>query len=494
MSVWGCKSQNKNNGDENKLINRMPAVAGKFYESDSTKLLEDLKSLFSKAKLKIINDHVLAVISPHAGYVYSGIVAASSFNQIDTNQKIDNIFLIGSSHTQTFEGASIYSIGHYITPLGKVEVNIELAKKLIKENPVFSGPSSAHIYDHVLEVQLPFLQYKLSKPFKIVPIIIGTNNKNSIRLIAKALEPYFNENNLFVISADFSHYPEYETAYKIDNQTAKAIEKNSTDIFLQSLSDTENKGISDLATPLCSWTSVLTLLYITEKQKDITIKQIEYKNSGDSPYGDKDRVVGYNSIVVSAPLVKIQTKEYTLNENEKKELLNIARNTLTEYLSTGQRPKIDISSLSDNLNKPCGAFVTLHNKGELRGCIGQFEPKEPLYKVVVEMAIAAATQDYRFPKVTFSELKDIDIEISVLTPLKKINSIDEIELGRHGIYIKKGYSSGTFLPQVATSTGWTKEEFLGHCSRDKAGIGWDGWKSADIFTYEAIVFSENEIK
>ncbi len=110
------------------------------------------------------------------------------------------------------------------------------------------------------------------------------------------------------------------------------------------------------------------------------------------------------------------------------------------------------------------------------------------------MAIAAAVNDYRFTPVQTSELTLIEIEVSVLTPLKKIDSIDEIVLGRDGIYIIKDNRSGTFLPQVAEQTGWTKEEFLGHCARDKAGIGWEGWKDADIYTYQAIVFSEGEFE
>ena len=142
------------------------------------------------------------------------------------------------------------------------------------------------------------------------------------------------------------------------------------------------------------------------------------------------------------------------------------------------------------LQKKAGAFVTLHTSGKLRGCIGRFDVDEPLYKIVQEMAIASATRDYRFAPVTAAELSEINIEISVLTPLRKIQSIDEIVLGKHGIYIKKGMQSGTFLPQVATDTKWSLEEFLGHCARDKAGIGWDGWKDAEIFIYEAIVFSE----
>ena len=168
-------------------------------------------------------------------------------------------------------------------------------------------------------------------------------------------------------------------------------------------------------------------------------------------------------------------------------------NTIEEYIKNENVPEIDESKLSDNIKEHCGAFVTLHKDGKLRGCIGRFHVDEPLYKVVQRMAISSSPQDYRFPREVESEIDELDIEISVLTPMQKINSIDEIELGKHGIYIKAGYSSGTFLPQVATQTGWSKEEFLGHCAKDKAGIGWEGWKNADVYIFEATVFDEKEV-
>jgi hypothetical protein len=153
---------------------------------------------------------------------------------------------------------------------------------------------------------------------------------------------------------------------------------------------------------------------------------------------------------------------------------------------------VDADGLTAALKTPCGAFVTLTKHDMLRGCIGRFDAPDPLFEVVRQMAIASATQDSRFDPVAPGELRDIEIEISVLSPMEKISSIDRIQLGKHGIYIRKGMRSGTFLPQVATETGWTREEFLGHCARDKAGIGWDGWKDADLYIYEALVFSERE--
>jgi AmmeMemoRadiSam system protein A len=236
---------------------------------------------------------------------------------------------------------------------------------------------------------------------------------------------------------------------------------------------------------------VLTLLYMTENNTNVEIKNIRYKNSGDSEFGDKSKVVGNNSIIFS---LKEQKMGFNLNEQERTDLLSIARRTIEEYINKNNIPEIDADKLTSDIKTKCGAFVTLHKQGMLRSCIGHFEAYEPLYKTVQQMAIAASTQDYRFPPVKPNEVNELELEISVLTPMRKINSIDEIELGKHGIYIKKGSRSGTFLPQVATETGWTKEEFLGYCAQDKVGLGWDGWKDADIFIYEALIFSEKDFK
>ena len=487
-----CSSQENKSGSG--MVDRQPAVAGQFYPADSATLRSDLSKLFAKA-LPEQSGVVLALIAPHAGYVFSGEVAATSFNQLDPDKKYDNIFILASSHRMSFDGASIYNRGDYVTPLGKVKVNIELANQLLKDNPVFNSKPDAHISEHSLEVQLPFLQYKLKKDFQIIPIILGTQSPSTSKKIAEALKPYLTEKNLFVISSDFSHYPSYEDACLVDKITAMAITMNSPEILLKTLEDNDGKGINDLATSLCGWTSVLSLLYMTEGRKDLTYKAIEYQNSGDSRiYGDSDRVVGYNSIIIEKNNAYTENKDFSMEKKDKNKLLEIARQTMEQYVSEGVIPKIDQQMLPPILCQPFGAFVTLKIDGDLRGCIGRFEAVEPLYKVVQQMAIAASTQDSRFPEVTPAEFKEIDIEISVLTPMRKISSIDELQLGKHGIYMKKGYSSGTFLPQVATETGWTKEEFLGHCARDKAHIGWDGWKDAELYVYEAYVFGEKEEK
>jgi hypothetical protein len=307
------------------------------------------------------------------------------------------------------------------------------------------------------------------------------------------MRPFLNTKNLFIISTDFSHYPAYKDAKDIDKATADAILTNVPNNLIQSMEKYESNGISNLATCLCGWTSVLTLMYMTENNPDIIFTHIQYKNSGDTEYGEKNRVVGYNAITIALKEKRERT-EFKLNDKDKKELLLIARNTIIEYVKNHKTLEIDEKNLSPTMKTNCGAFVTLKKHGDLRGCIGRFDASEPLHKVVQDMAIASSTQDYRFPPVATDEIPELEIEISVLTPMRRINSIDEIQLGKNGIYIRKGPNSGTFLPQVATETGWTKEEFFGHCAQDKAGIGWNGWKDAELYVYEAIVFGEKELE
>jgi len=489
-----CNSQtNKDDKKQQDCIDREPVVAGSFYPDRPESLQVMLESLFARSETVKTYDDVLAIISPQAGYPYSGKVAASAYNQIDPDKTYDNIFILAPSHQVMFNGASIYSAGDYITPLGKVEVNRELANKLIDEHKIFVYHPDAHKAEHSLEVQLPFLQYKMKKDFKIVPIVTGTQNLNDCKKIAVALKPYFNENNLFVISTDFSHYPSYDDANKVDHRTGDAIVANSVNSVIDAISENESADIENLVTSMCGWPAVLSLLYITQDMPVINVVHVDYQNSGDET-GDKRRVVGYHAIAFAKKKnPNMSENQFKLSKEEEAKLLTIARKTINEYLASGKIPDVDKNVITPAMQELCGAFVTLHLNGALRGCIGRFSANEPLYEVVQKMAVSAATDDPRFPAVKLGEMDKIDLEISVLTPLQKIESIDEIEMGRHGIYIKKGLATGTFLPQVAQETGWTKEEFLGHCARSKAGIGWDGWKEAEVFIYEALVFSEKEM-
>jgi len=482
---------------QNITTDRQPFAAGKFYPGDKDTLEIILSQLFARCKKSPGNWNVRAIISPHAGYQFSGGVAASAFSAIPKDAVYKNIFIIGSSHVMYFNGASVYNCGDYITPLGKVPVNKEIANKLINDNKVFKFPMSAHIQEHSIENQLPFIQYYFKVIPTIVPVIIGTDDENTVKKVAEALRPWFTPENLFVISSDFSHYPSYKDANENDKLTALSIISGDPKTFLKTLSDNSAKQIPGLVTSMCGWTSGLTLLYLAEGDHNLEIKLIDYANSGDSKVSGKAEVVGYNALVMIDKKIKVNHADgsessFTITAEEKKQLFAIAKGSIQSMLNHNGIFAIDEKSIPENLKKPMGAFVTLKINGVLRGCIGRFISSEPLFKVVQESAISSAFEDPRFSPITKNEYKNTEIEITVIGPLKRIKNINEIVLGKHGIYIKKDNRSGTMLPQVATENGWTVEEFLGFTSRDKAGLGWDGWKDAELSIYEGVVLEETK--
>ncbi|MFN8255293.1 MAG: AmmeMemoRadiSam system protein B [Bacteroidales bacterium] len=485
-----CQSQEKSKTMCNQ--NRQPAYAGQFYEANPTKLSNELDEYFRKA-VPPAKEKVLAIITPHAGYVYSGQVAADAFNQLDPKADYKKIFILAPSHHFAIDGAALYCKGNYITPLGQVDVDCELSNQLVKNNKVFQDLPEVHQGEHAIEVELPFLQKRIKTGYKIIPVIIGTQDPVILKKIAGALKPYLTHENLFVISSDFSHYPSYNDAINCDKASASAILKNSPEELQNQLVINENKHVKNLVTSMCGEAGIMCLLYMTHDMLNVEYKLIDYKNSGDSGIGDKSRVVGYCAIsLVQKSFSDSNKSGFELDESDKTRLLYIARKTLEDFIRNGIEYQPETESLSENIKAKCGAFVTLTIKGQLRGCIGSFSTEIPLYKVVHEMAIAASSEDPRFQKVKVSELDEIEIEISVLTPMKKIESIKQIEIGKHGIYIKNGYKSGTLLPQVAPGNNWNAEEFVKYCALYKAGIAEEEIKNSELFVYEAIVFHEKK--
>jgi AmmeMemoRadiSam system protein B/AmmeMemoRadiSam system protein A len=469
---------------------RKAAAAGTFYPADKPSAMQMLSDCFGMYPGKTPDQSLVAVIVPHAGWVFSGPVAAAAYSLVPADKKFEHIFLIGPSHYVYLQGASIDTgFGYAETPLGNARIDAELGEKLIKENSCFSYNPDAHKKEHCLEVQLPFLQFHLQSMPPVVPIIIGCEDLEVIKEVAAALKPYLNRKNLFVISSDFSHYPKYEDAVKVDGLTGKAVETGSLDKFIEVLSDNSESGIPNLATSACGQAAIAVLMCMTAGASTFKYEHLKYQNSGDTSFGGKDEVVGYHAFAITCDAPENEGG-FSLTEAERSTLLGIARKSIENRLNRDNAPGYEGMELSAALKEKCGAFVTLNEGGELRGCIGHFGSDTPLYKVVDSMAKEAAFGDPRFFPVRKDELERIEIEISVLTPMKRIKSADEFTLGKQGIYMEKNGRGGTFLPQVAEETGWTKEEFLGHCAADKAGIGWDGWKTADLYTYEALVFKE----
>ena len=472
---------------------RPATQANRFYTGDAKELSEEVDSLLTRHRGETAYRNVAALIVPHAGYYFSGNVAAAAYMAIPSDKRFKRIFLLGPSHHEWLDGASVNTVAdYYATPLGQVKVDRETALALTAADSVFRYEPKAHDREHCLEVQLPFLQrfftihsslFTKDVP-PIVPIIISTSDFQKLKRIAEALKPYLTTDNLFIVSSDFSHYPKYEDACEVDARTGKAVESGDVEQFIAALEENARSGVPGLATSACGELAIATLLMMIDSTYEV--KHLMYQNSGDAEESDHSRVVGYHAFAI----VRKSSQEFSLSEDEKRMLKEIALTSIKDSLN-GKEIAVANSSLftlHSSLKRKCGAFVSLHKHGRLRGCIGHFGEDVPLNEIVAEMARAAAFEDPRFMPVAADELSDIDIEISVLTPMRRIQSLDEFELHRHGIYIRRGYRSGTYLPQVADEVNWTKEEFVSHCAHDKAGIGWDGWRDAELYVYEAIVF------
>ena len=464
---------------------RPASQSGRFYDSDATSLSQEVDSLLSLHAKGGGYANVAALIAPHAGYYFSGNVAAAAYSAIDPSRRYKRVFIIGPSHYEWLAGASVDTgYGYYSTPLGRVPLDVETCLSLSADS-LFAYREEVHDREHCIEVQLPFLQRRMEEVPPIVPIVVSTNDFSHLRHMADVLKPYFNDDNLFIISSDFSHYPSYMDAYKVDAATRKAVESGDVAQFIDVLQKNAASGVPNLDTSACGQYGIIMLMLMLDNE--CTIRHIMYQNSGDIDNHDHRRVVGYHAFAVNRK-EKSEGKvsdEFSLTESEKQSLKEIALNSI---ITAFNGKEYVAQNVTPTMKRKCGAFVTLTKGGRLRGCIGHFGEDVPLHEMVYEMARAAAFEDPRFPRLRREELDSVDIEISVLTPMRRIKSADEFQLHRHGIYIRKGRRSGTFLPQVADEVNWTKEEFLGHCSQDKAGLGWDGWRDAELYVYEAIVF------
>jgi AmmeMemoRadiSam system protein B/AmmeMemoRadiSam system protein A len=456
------------------------AFAGSFYPADRN----ELDALIEKYLKNADSEEgcsgypgTFAVISPHAGYIYSGQVAACSYTAL-RGTRAKTVILLGSSHRSFFDGVAVYPEGSWETPFGPVAIDSAMAKSLASSGSIIKSMPAAFDKEHSLEVQLPFLQ-KIFQDFTIVPLLTGRIQKDGIAQLSGILQDVIAKSKgrtVLVISSDMSHYLAYAAARAQDISTLKKIQSLSWEALYDSMVSGGNE--------VCGAPAVIAAVKMT---RDIggEARVLTYANSGDTA-GDRSRVVGYGSVLFSRP----DNKELPpLNDAEKKKLLSIARKTLDEYVTTKKVPHIDMKD--GRLAERSGVFVTLNKQGQLRGCIGYIKAAEPLYRSVIEMTVSAASRDMRFRPVRSDEVKDISIEISVLSPLKLIKAPGEIEVGRHGLYIVKDGNSGLLLPQVATHYKWTREEFLRNtCS--KAGLPENAWKDKGtrIYIFSAQVFSE----
>ncbi len=453
-----------------------PNVAGGFYSADSKELSDSIDNLEASTGPVPTNHKVLIAIAPHAGYPYSGPVAAYTFKAIARNH-YKTVIVIGPSHFFPFEGISVWPKGGFKTPLGVIPVDEDFAQALLKESPEFRSLPNVFEREHSVEVELPFLQ-KTFKDFKIVPILMGDPDPRVCRDLAVALNKLIGTRDdvLILISSDMSHYYTYDVANSMDALTLNAIKAIDPEKFFE--------GCISRKMEMCGFVPVTTALIYAKLRGITQVEVLKHANSGDTS-GDKSRVVGYGSVIFYQ-----DRAADVLSVTEKNELLKIARGSVESFVKTGKAPQV--KAMDARLAQVQGAFVTITKKGVLRGCIGNIIGQEPLYETVRDMAVAAASQDPRFPALKAGELKDIAIEVSVLSQPRRVKDASEIELGKDGVIVSANGHQGVFLPQVATETGWSKEEFLSQLCSQKAGLPPDAWKDPDtaLYVFNADVFGE----
>ena len=461
-------------------------LVGSWYPASKAALEIVLKNCLDKAHSARADGDIFAFIVPHAGYQYSGPVAARAFKAAE-RLKPNTVIVLGFSHKNSFDGISVYDRGVFATPLGDLPVDTSLAEKLMSQNSRISFSPAIFSGENSIEMVLPFIKFSIPNA-KIVPVIFGTRDISDASIFADALKASIGGRSgyLVVASTDLSHYHPYDEAIKIDKRTVSLLSKmNGSDLY-----DEAEAGRCEM----CGVMPVTATLLAAEKMGYDKIKILDSENSGDT-FGDKSRVVGYVSAAIYRDDKGLaagtpQKEADMLNKSQKNRLLEIARESIISYVKDGKR-KVFIES-DPALNRDLGAFVTLHEDGNLRGCIGNMTGQGALYNTIAEMAIEAATGDPRFKKLSASELGKIDIEISVLSPLTKVKSHEDIKIPGHGVIVRKGFSSGVYLPQVATETGWNKEEFLTSLCGSKAGIDPDAWKdpTTEMYIFTAEIFGE----
>jgi AmmeMemoRadiSam system protein B/AmmeMemoRadiSam system protein A len=463
---------------------RKSVIAGSWYPGNKLELEKMINKIYAQEPKLDFYGEVLGLIVPHAAYQYSGAAAVSAYATI-ANQDIKRIIIMGPSHHISFKGASILKVKYYETPLGKVELD-QAACQALLQTKEFNSNRAAHAQEHSVEIQIPLLQHIL-KDFKIIPIVVGELDKSDYDRIADNLRPLMDEHTIIIASSDFTHfgsrfgYKPFKDNFK---ENIQKLDFGALDKILHMDSEGFLQYIEQTRETICGFRPIALLLKTLGN--DCYPQLINYYTSGDL-MGNYEDSVSYASVCFTK-------KREKLNQKEENVLLKLARDTLVTYLNTQKLPEISLNKYDINprLIQNQGVFVTLNKNGQLRGCIGYIKGLAPIYQAVVKNTINAATQDPRFYPVKAAEIKDITIEISIMSPLKKIDSLDEIKVGTHGLYLVKGENSGILLPQVPGQFGWDKKTFLEQLS-NKAGLPKNAYKEgADIYTFTAQVFGEHE--
>lgn len=499
---------------------REPILAGQWYEANPTVLAADIDGHLSgggRPPVALPDDaavarawagagrHPVAVIVPHAGHAYSGSCAGETFELL-RGSRFRRVLLTGPSHQFGFSGAALPEEDAFRTPLGVMPIDTEAVQTLLSTEGFHLAPR-AHAREHCLEIELPFLQKILNKESLLVPVVIGRLSGETLPAIAGALGRLWDEETVWVVSSDFTHYgPNYEYVPFLDEvperlrgldmeaiTRIRALDREGFESYLRSREAT-----------ICGAEPIRVLLEAA-RARALSVRLVEYYRSGDLN-GDFRNSVSYAGLAFfetrpgDEPTPSIRAEETlategprALTEDEERDLLRLARETVSAWAAGEPLPHPSLEHVPGGspLREERGVFVTLNtSEGRLRGCIGSIMGESPLLHGVIRNAVASAGHDPRFPPIEPDEVPGLRIEISVLTPLREVAGPEEIVIGRDGVVLEKGDRRAVFLPQVAPEQGWDVRQMLRHLAM-KAGLAGDDWQSgARFLTFEAQVFEE----
>jgi len=476
---------------------RDPVVADKFYPSSPDCLRASIERFMQEAVPVQVNEPV-AVIVPHAGYIFSGQVCADGYRQV-SGRRYDTVVILGTNHTDRgFEKISVYSGSGFRTPLGVAGVDRAMAAKLVEADHDCVFDESVHEREHSVEVQVPFIQVFFPGA-KVVPVVVGSPDVGLCRRFGEALARVVRgTKTLIVASSDLSHYPDASNAVRVDTETLAAVVELDAKALHEKVGALMKSGVENLITCACGEGSVMAAM---EAAKALGAKGgavVSYHHSGDVPIGESKGVVGYAAVALGEKRA-LKAREKTpdasaplsLSPSDKKTLLAFARRSIARFMETRTLPLA--RGFDPRLSTPRGVFVTLLKRGELRGCIGHVPPDTPLVNLVGAMAVKAAFGDPRFEPLGDNELDAVEIEVSVLTTPKEVGGVGDVVIGRDGVILHKDGRAALFLPQVAPQQGWGREETLEHLCL-KAGLERWCWKeNAKISTFQAVVFGEKDL-
>lgn len=467
---------------------RAPVVAGSWYPDDPDRLAAQIDGWLDAITPR--PGEPLAIIVPHAGYYYSGAVAAHAFKQLAGRDYSVAVIVAADHQPPISRPVSVWAKGGFATPLGVARVNETLAAALLATEPGLHFDPAAHADEHPIEIEIPFLQ-RVCPDCPIIPILMGTDSPDVVDALSAALtRTLADERAVIIASSDLSHYPSAVDARRIDQATLAAIETGDVAYLRATLAAHSAAGIPNLATPACSAGPIQVAMQVAANWGADGGSVLHYANSGDVDWSTRQRVVGYGAVMFARPA------PLTLDKTQRQALLAQARAAIAAYLADQAPPPVPADP---TLSQPAGVFVTLRRRAgpsqpmgaDLRGCIGHIEADQPLVNVTAAMAVSAASQDWRFPPVEAAELAQLRIEISVLSPLRRIHSPAQIEIGRHGLVVAQAGRRGLLLPEVAAGRQWDARTFLEQTCL-KAGLSREAWRQgAALYTFTTLEFGES---